>query len=456
MYTNTTNCVRVNGVLTDTFTSELSLKQGDPASPTHFNAYINDLLQQLKNNGRGVKLETGDTINVLAYADDIVLLAENENDLQSLMDITAEWCFKWRISINPSKSSVVHFRRCTKQMTSKQFKLGVHELQIVNEYRYLGVVLDCHGTNESLMNHLCGATSRALGSVISKTKANYDLGYKTFTKLLESCVFPIVDYASGSWSTGSNCLRIDSIQARATRFYCGLPRNTTLMALHHETNWSPGVIRRDLEKLRLYNQLVRMERGQLSRRLLEYDRLVEGTWSADMKALCETLGLVEAWNEFAPVNLKFARKTLDSIFRNAWKAEVSTKPKLSLMAKLNGDCAHNTPHYVSSNLKKCQRSLISRLWTGSLQLRIETGRYYGIPRAERHCQVCNNDCVEDELHFLFDCERYNSARIKLYSKLPELISESNYYKRFDMLCNAPYVCGKYVEEIWNMRLQSLS
>ena len=43
-------------------------------------------------------------ISVLAFADDIVLLAESVNDLQKLIDIVYRWSTKWRFMVVPNIS----------------------------------------------------------------------------------------------------------------------------------------------------------------------------------------------------------------------------------------------------------------------------------------------------------------------------------------------------------------
>ena len=45
---------------------------------------------------------------ILLYADDIVLLADSETDLQSLLYLTEAWCKKWRLEINLSKTNIMH------------------------------------------------------------------------------------------------------------------------------------------------------------------------------------------------------------------------------------------------------------------------------------------------------------------------------------------------------------
>ena len=46
---------------------------------------------------------SGRNIGILLYADDIVLLAENELNLQRQLDILNTWCKKWRLNVNLTK-----------------------------------------------------------------------------------------------------------------------------------------------------------------------------------------------------------------------------------------------------------------------------------------------------------------------------------------------------------------
>ncbi len=41
-------------------------------------------------------------ISLLAYADNIGLLVENEEDLQQLMNTLTEWCYKWKVQLDES------------------------------------------------------------------------------------------------------------------------------------------------------------------------------------------------------------------------------------------------------------------------------------------------------------------------------------------------------------------
>ena len=84
-------------------------RQGDPLSLTLFSLYINDLAKHLKQNGSTLNLDNL-SINWLLYADDMVLIAETEEQWLKLLDVMYVWCKKWRLKVNKGTTKVVHFR----------------------------------------------------------------------------------------------------------------------------------------------------------------------------------------------------------------------------------------------------------------------------------------------------------------------------------------------------------
>ena len=66
----------------------------------------------------------GSKIGALAYADDIVILGDTEEELQSILDIVYNWCLKWGVKVNLSKTTIIHFRIKGKNQSSFSFKLA--------------------------------------------------------------------------------------------------------------------------------------------------------------------------------------------------------------------------------------------------------------------------------------------------------------------------------------------
>ena len=91
LYKNVKCTVRVNGQHTDWFDVNCGLKQGCILSPMLFNLYINDLTRHINDVGSGTSV--GNTsLSILLYADDIVLIADSELKLQSLLARLDQWC----------------------------------------------------------------------------------------------------------------------------------------------------------------------------------------------------------------------------------------------------------------------------------------------------------------------------------------------------------------------------
>ena len=59
--------------------------------------------------------------------------------------------------------------------------------------------------------------------------------------------------------------------------------------------------------------------------------------------------------------------------------------------------------------------------SGNRHLHIETGRHSlpKIPANLRLCYFCQTNEVENELHFLFSCKRYDNLRSKLFNEITE-------------------------------------
>ena len=219
-YASVSSCVRINDLTTDWFDVACGLRQGCSLTPllfNMFNLFINDLALQVKALGKGVPVDD-QLISILLYADDVVLIGGNAHDLQCMLDILNDWCGANRISVNASKSNVVHFRPNSVARTSFEFKCGATSILTADKYTYLGITL-----NEFLDFNITTKTvaqnaSRALGLLIAKYKCIGGMPYHVFSKLYDTLVWPVISYGASVWGTKSfSC--INAVQNRAMRFF---------------------------------------------------------------------------------------------------------------------------------------------------------------------------------------------------------------------------------------------
>ena len=135
IYRENTNCVRVNESFTKPFRISTGLGQGCVLSSILFNLFVNDLPASIA----ATRVQFGDsTIASLLYVDDLVMIADSEQALQTL----SPWrVFLMEHQVNSKKSAIVHFCLHSHPLTSSSFTLGELVIPISSHYMYLGIPL---------------------------------------------------------------------------------------------------------------------------------------------------------------------------------------------------------------------------------------------------------------------------------------------------------------------------
>ena len=414
----------LNDLATDWFDCPIGVKQGDTISPTLFALYINDLATELKEAGIGIALDS-DLICILLYADDIVLLANSEADLQLLLDIVHSWCSKWRLEVNLLKTNVMHVRKAGKSRTKKIFKFGNCDVTLCDQYRYLGITVNETLNVEKMVEIQCQSANRALGGLVTKMIKNGGFPLKVYKKLYESCVCSVSDY--GSEVLGfKEYASLEKLHSRAIRAFLGLPKLTPIPGLRAEMGWLEPRSRTQLNMVRMYHRLVKMPEHRITKRIFLWDvNLTEvrtdlSTWSKDVKDILARNSLLGTFS-LNPFNLSsilsnlresLAVKDQEKILNNC-----KNLSKLRTYNLLTGN--PGLRNYLEMPMPFLHRKFMAKLRLGVLPLRIETGRFE-TPQLESDCRICRQcslDEVEDEQLFLLRCTKHNSRRAGLIAKV---------------------------------------
>ena len=99
---NQSAAVRIGGELSEYKLIKRGVRHGCVMSPDLFNIYSEMILRNLENYPR-VKIN-GENINNIRYADDTVLIADSEENLQRLLDITIEKSEEMGLTLNVKKT----------------------------------------------------------------------------------------------------------------------------------------------------------------------------------------------------------------------------------------------------------------------------------------------------------------------------------------------------------------
>lgn len=268
LYQSVSSCVRVNGIYIDWFKNTSGLRQGCSLSPILFNLFLNDLVTLIKATGKGVCIEN-ETIYILLYADDIVLITENERDLQYLLDVLSNWCSLNTMTVNPQKSNIVRFRPASVARTAQVFTCGSNNSQVVSQNTYLGILLDEHLDFDKTAKSVAKSAGRALGLLIAKSKCLGGMPFNVFTKLYNSLVWPVISYGAAVWGTKSHS-SINAVQNRAMRFFLDLGKYTPTAALYGELGWQPPYVKQWVAVARQWHRFQKMDRTRLQYKVYEF------------------------------------------------------------------------------------------------------------------------------------------------------------------------------------------
>ncbi len=426
---DTSACVKVNGNYSDYFKTQYGVRQGDVNSPVCFAVFINDLLADLRANKKNNDIILS---NVLAYADDIVLISDDEIDLQRLIDIVRDWCNKWKLLVNLDKTKIVHYRTARKSRTKYDFKWNDQKIEISSGYKYLGVFLDEHLNFESHCENISSSAGRALGKILSKFSVFRDIGHKTFTKVFKTNVESIMNY--GVSVICDKPYNFERIQSRAIRYFLGVHPLTPIPSLFGEVGWISFKYTRWVSLCRTWNRYVNMDDDRINKAIFLADFYSNSVnWCTNFYSICSLLDFEEKYENLEPIDLNEFSEKVEIYAENQWKLNVQSKPKLRTYKLFKTTLAPEK--YCTLHTNRAKRSVFAQFRCGILPLNIEVGRFRGLSVAERKCIFCDQNEVETEAHFLIKCPFYNTIRNSLSIQTGVNLNDNSDADNLDILMN---------------------
>ena len=177
------------------------VRQGCILSPLLFNLYFNELPYILNNNAVDpISLPDGSHFNCLLYADDLLLISSSAEGLEQTLNRLSKYCQDWLLNINPSKTKVIIFQKKSRKSIIDKYKFLVNNenIEIVNNYTYLGVNFSVYG---SFTNHKEKLKEKTRRSIFA-TRRYLDflrLPTNISSKRFDTLFRPILTYCSEVW-----------------------------------------------------------------------------------------------------------------------------------------------------------------------------------------------------------------------------------------------------------------
>jgi exonuclease III len=439
MYTKTSLCVKTQQKLTTNFPGEVGVRQGDVLSPNIFKLFINDLPETVVTQTTNPPKLGSKAVGCLMYADDLVLLSESKEGLQTNLENLTTYCKKWGLRVNTKKTKIIIFNT-RKASNPDTFWMAEQPIQVVDEYRYLGIIFKSNGTFDNTQQNLYHRGLKAYFKM-AKMLSTEQSASSTVIHLFDHTVKPILLYASEVWgcinpnlrriknqpshklAKGYEKLWAEKLHLKMCRYILGVNQKTSTLAVRGEMGRYPLYLEVALNVLKYYNHILVSTSDLLSHALQVNREMVNNNkycWLTWVNTILLETGLDSTQIKLPPSRwLNKVKRTLKGNYFSLWKNQVNignnltmSRNKLRTYNKFKASLVKEP--YIDILRNRTARKLLAQFRTSSHKLHIETGRYHGTHTLDRTCLTCNSSDIEDEEHFLTQCPSYSDDRQTLF------------------------------------------
>ena len=424
IYKKTQCAVKIDGKITDFFEFTKGVRQGCPLSPLLFNLYINDIFDLIDNNTPvSPELNDKNPINVLMYADDLVMFSESEDQLQNNMSLLNDYCVNWNLDINIKKTKTMVFNRGNK-LCKTSIYLNNKLIECVKEFKYLGFYISAKNCSflKTIID-LKTKANRAIFALNNKIKLSM-LPTKLAIKIFNAQIKPILLYGSEVWApyhnytydTWDTC-ETEKCHTQFLKRMLGCDVHCPNLMIRGELGITPlltEIICRSVFYLRHTDVI----KSSLVNQALMYE--LENNDSNNILQLCRQykpdiinkLNATETtWDPKQTIHKK-CKETYHLI----WVDKIRKLPKATSYNYFKDYSSAYCEKYIHVVTNTKHKISLCRFRVSSHSLMIEKGRHARpkIERLDRKCPFCKTE-VEDECHFITRCPLYTKNRTELYS-----------------------------------------
>ena len=466
MYSGMTGQVKSEGFLSDIFDITIGLRQGCNLSPHLFNIYINDLPQLLKEANCDPVILNGTKINMLAYADDMLLLSKTESGLKKSLKVLEIYCNKWQLVINETKTKIMIFNK-TKFV--KTFTFNNQPLDIVKQHLYLGIKFHSSGTFTTAIKYLTEKAYKAYFATRSLLQ-NCQITPKINMKLFDAVIKPILTYSSEIWGAFGikqnkyprliehllSCDKspYEKLHLKMCKHSLLLPRRASNMGCRAELGRYPIISSILTYIIKYYARINYAHEHELVSLALESQRKLKTNSSKTMTYVDVATKIN---SELQLNNIFSENKFINNVMPNSNSLKGAIK---SYGKKGSIKCNNINKELVSSKLKSIYEDKDSKLWVYSwVKKQFEYEKYldsktlnkheltrfrlsihwlpierlrYNKPKIERNKRLCSfcNAAVGNEFHVLMICT--NPQVLEIRERFENILCEmSDIYKNSD-------------------------
>jgi hypothetical protein len=399
------------------------VKQGCILSPTLFSIVMTDLVEMLNNRSQGI-LYRGELIPGLLYADDIILMASSDEELQAMLDTAAAFADKWSMKYNESKSKVLIVGKRTNK--AKQWQLGTALIGEAEHYKYLGIYFSRSLKDTyHISSYLSDKKQKLCGHIGSVLSSHGNINRISFGDTLwRHVAMPALAHGAGVWfpSSDQSTIKLKSYQYNIGTTILQLQGKPATEALLADLGWLPLTVCLDLNRVKYFNYLKTnlSERRYLLKGIFDDlgDLYLRGKddhfpYHRNIHNIFKSVGLDWVYDSTDGNYVQTFKKLQVQNYMNDFRTIIESRSSLKYFQhmKLNtykAQYMHDICDFRGVQLK-------FKLRTGILGINENRKRWN---LSDGICPVCKNN-EENVYHFVFNCPAYTTFHIAMLKHIEE-------------------------------------
>jgi hypothetical protein len=183
-------------LLSDKIEIQKGVRQGDTLSPVLFTAAVEEIFKRTDQSS-GININ-GTRLNNLRFADDIILFAKTETDLQRNLAALNEEGKKDGMKMNKKKTKIM-CNVVAQREPRKGITIDGERLEEVDEYKYLGRMLTPRNEMSTEINQRITAGWRRFGQYSHFLK-NRNIPNCLKKKIMDTVILPSLTYGAETWA----------------------------------------------------------------------------------------------------------------------------------------------------------------------------------------------------------------------------------------------------------------
>jgi len=334
--------------------------------------------------------------------------------LRCQLNILMESANKLSLTVNLKKSKIIVFRNGGPLSRWERWFYNGTQLQIVHQYKYLGVIFSSGLSFSYAFEDMVLRAKKGIIGILRLLWKIGDHSPELFFKLFDCQIQPILLYGSEIWAPMCNLYAIEKVHLFALKRFLNVNTCTPTLLIYSECGRYPLFVNAYVRSIKFWLKTLSLNESRLSLKAYKMLYAMQNgnikNWTTNVRHILYRYGFGFAWEAQGVGDMQmfmriFKQRLVDN-YRQEWEGAIKESERYTFYAQFK--CDLNPSLYVLQIKNIYIRRMLSKFRLGVSPINTHYYRFQPT-RLNCICPFCPN-CLENEIHFLLICKKYQDLR----------------------------------------------